>query len=742
LWLQKINCATFIFVLLVKIFRNIFGIILRKRNGIILKLSMKKELFFLFCLCFFYSLSAQKINKGNIRILYTPGHAANTFIPSKNIGGAIDGHFKGDIDQMLTGKNIAEMKTVGLKPISYRLRTELGDEVWHWNPTGRWSDSLKKQGYWISDSESAKPINISNGYKLPRRGNTFDQANDKGYSRIADGDTSTFWKSNPYLDEYFTKESNTLHSQWVIVDLGKVKEVNAIRIDWANPYALSFKINYAENTDPDYFDPYQTGIWQSFPNNIFENSKGGTDLINIKSIPKKIRFLRISFSKSSHTTDGKSNDIRDQLGFAIKEIQVGFLNKKGKFIDWIKHSRDHHQSIIYVSSTDPWHRSIDLDENVEQVGIDRFFKSGITADQPVLMPAALLYDTPENVLSLIKYLRAKHDPVKEMEMGEEPEGQLISPVDYAALYRQLGIQIRKIDPGMKMGGPGFASISSTEDDSTTFTESKWTKFFLNYLREHNSIDLFNFFSFEWYPFDDICVPSAPQLAVAPEMLSTALKNFQNILPENTPLYLTEYGYSASEGTTEVEMEGGLMYADILGKFMEMGGSKSFLYGYEPAFLQQVDCGYGNNMLFGLGDNGKIKYKTAAFYCMQMLTHYWAQPTDSLLEIFPFSATIKNRNKQPLVVCYALRTTNGKWSVMLINKDPKKTWNVNIDIENTITKKIIDWHPEQLIQYSQQQYSWIKAGINSHPSKALPPVFRKIKTAKNISLLPYSLTIIN
>jgi hypothetical protein len=148
------------------------------------------------------------------------------------------------------------------------------------------------------------------------------------------------------------------------------------------------------------------------------------------------------------------------------------------------------------------------------------------------------------------------------------------------------------------------------------------------------------------------------------------------------------------------------------------------------------------MLFGLGDNGKIKYKTAAFYCMQMLTHYWAQPPDSLLEIFPFSVTIKNRNKQPLVVCYALRTTNGKWSVMLINKDPKKTWNVNIDIENTITKKIIDWHPEQLIQYSQQQYSWIKAGINGHPSKALPPVFGKIKTAKNISLLPYSLTIIN
>jgi hypothetical protein len=702
---------------------------------------MKKNLFFLFTFTFFYSLSAQKINKGNILILYTPGHPSNVFIPSKNIGGAIDGHFKGDIDDMLTSKNIREMKTVGLKPVSYRLRTELGDEVWHWNPKGRWSDSSNHEGYWISDSESTKPINISNGYKLPRRGNTFDQANDRGYSRISDGDTSTFWKSNPYLDEYFTKESNTLHPQWVIVDLGKLKQVNAIRIKWGNPYPLSFKIDYAEHTDPAYFDPYQTGIWKSFPDNIFENEKGENKIIKMRLI-KKIRFLRISFTESSHTTNHGSDDIRDQLGFAVKEMQVGFVDKKGKFYDWMKHAANHSQSTIYVSSTDPWHCASDIDENVEQVGIDRFFKSGITSDQPALMPAALLYDTPDNVLAMIRYMKAKNYPVDEMEMGEEPEGQLISPTDYAALYHQLGIKIRKIDPSMRLGGPGFASISFTKDDSTTFTESKWTKLFLNYLKEHNSIDLFNFFSFEWYPFDDLCKSSAAQLAIAPEMLSTALKNFQNnILPQNTPLYLTEYGYSASEGSAEVEMEGGLMYADILGEFLEMGGSKNFLYGYEPAFLQEANnCGFGNNMLFGL-DSNNIKYKTAAFFCMQIFTHFWAQPADSLLEVYPFSGTIKNRKQQSLVVSYALHKPNGEWSVMLINKDPKRIWNVNVSVENTITKNTIEWHPQHLIQYSKQQYHWLKDGINSHPSKELPPVIKKMNRASNISLAPYSLTII-
>ncbi len=702
---------------------------------------MKKTLFFLFISFSFYSLYAQKINKGNIRILYTPGNPSNTFIPSKNIGGAIDGHFKGDIDEMLTAETIREMKTVGLKPVSYRLRTELGDEVWHWNPRGKWSDSLKKEGYWISDSVSEKPIEISNGYKLPRRGNTFDQANDKDFSRISDGDTSSFWKSNPYLDQYFTNESNTLHPQWVIVDLGKLKEVNAIRIKWGNPYPISFKIDYAEHTDPTYFDPYQTGIWNAFPDNILDNRKGENKIIKFSSL-KKTRFIRISFTESSHTTNGESHDIRDKLGFAIKEMQVGLVDKKGKFHDWIKHTANHHQSTIYVSSTDPWHRAVDGDENVEQAGIDRFFTSGITAEQPAIMPAALLYDTPENVLTMIRYMKAKHYPVEEMEMGEEPEGQLISPVDYAALYHQLGIQIRKIDPDMKLGGPGFASISSTIDDSATFTESKWTTLFLNYLKQHNSINLFNFFSFEWYPFDNLCQPSSGQLAVAPEMLSTALKNFQNnILPENTPVYVTEYGYSASEGASEVKMEGGLMYADILGKFLEMGGSKSFLYGYEPAFLQEANnCGFGNNMLFGL-DSNKIKYKTSAFFCMQMITHFWAQPANSLLEIYPFSGTIYNQKNQPLIVSYALRSSNGKWRVMLINKDPNKLWNVNVEIENTVAKKTIDWSAQQLIQYSRQQYHWQKNGINSHPSKELPPVFKKLNGSKNISLPAYSLTII-
>lgn len=717
----------------------------RYRNRVLYlsKYSLEKAPIFLFLIFFSYSLSAQKVKRGNINILYTPDHPSNSFIPSKNIGGAIDGHLKGDINRMLTKENIREMKTAGLNPVSYRLRSELAGEVWHWNPEGTWSETGKDQGYWVSDSVCTNPIEISNGYRLPRRGNTYDQANDDGYSRISDGDFTTFWKSNPYLDKYYTKESNDLHPQWVIIDLGRNRGVNALKIKWGNPYALSFRIEYATDIGTDYFDPFQYNLWKTFSDNTFSDPKGENKIVRIAGKSIRARFIRILMTESSYTFDERSNDIRDKLGFAIKEMEVGVIDKEGKFHDWMHHSPDHKQTVIHVSSTDPWHTSKDKDANIEQQGIDFFFTCGITKDQPALIPAALLYDTPENVLALLKYIRAKHYPVHELEMGEEPEGQLIAPVDYAALYYQWGKQIRRIDTAMRMGGPGFASLAFSEDDSATFTESKWTSLFLNYLKMHKSLDLFNFFTFEWYPFDDICAPTARQLVIAPEMLSTALRNFQNnILPDNTPLYVTEYGYSAYEGISEVKIEGALMYADILGQFMQLGGSKSFLYGYEPAYLQQTNkCGYGNNMLFGLGEDKKIKYKTSAYYGMQMLTHFWAQPSDSLLEMYPSTCSMVNKKKSTLISSYSLRKPDGTWSLMIINKDPHKTWNVNVEVENNVSKSITPLPLQHLIQYSKEQYHWEADGMMGHPAIDRPPVTKKIKEANNILLPPYSLTVI-
>src|SRR5437763_382535 len=116
----------------------------------------------------------------------------NKFVPKRTLGGGIDGHERGECMRMLSRQNINEMLSARLGPLTYRLRTELGGEVWHWNPRGTWSDPAHNCGYWISDDSLGEQINVSYGYRLTRRGNTIDQANDDGYSRIADRERNSF----------------------------------------------------------------------------------------------------------------------------------------------------------------------------------------------------------------------------------------------------------------------------------------------------------------------------------------------------------------------------------------------------------------------------------------------------------------------------------------------------------------------------------------------------------------------
>ncbi len=224
-------------------------------------------------------------------------HSVNQCVPTRALGAGVDGHEKDECARMFTNKNIAEMLSAGFSPLTYRLRTELAGEVWHWNPRGAWSDPVHQCGYWTSDDSPGEPINVSYAYHLPRRGNTIDQANDDGYSRIADGDQESFWKSNPYLDSHFTGEPEDAHPQWVVIDLGATKPINAVRIHWGAPYAQQCRVDYWPGDDPMHLHTDEDDDWQPFAHGNVKDGHGGEQLIRLAGHPRSIRFVRIVMSR-------------------------------------------------------------------------------------------------------------------------------------------------------------------------------------------------------------------------------------------------------------------------------------------------------------------------------------------------------------------------------------------------------------------------------------------------------------
>lgn len=689
-------------------------------------------------------------NSGVITVDLTPEHPANTFLPDEAFGAGLDGLEKGDVARLYTADNIRQMKQAGLKPISYRLRTELGVEVWHWNEKGVWSNPGRQQGYWVSSDHVDKPIRVSYGYRLPRRGNTLDQAGNDGYSRLDDGDTKTFWKSNPYLDNHYTGEDHDLHSQWVVIDFGQRVKVNAAKILWGTPYATRYQVEYWDGVDPIYINENPSGSWHIFSGGKMVGSKEKTEvLLRLSQKLISARYLRILLTGASGQAPPKSRDIRDGLGYAIRELYFGTLDNKGRFHDKMRHGKNKdQQTVIYTSSTDPWHRASDKDPNVEQPGFDLIFRTGLTHHLPMMTPVGLLYDTPENAAAEIRFLKARGYPVTQIEMGEEPDGQYVTPEDYGALYVQWAKVIHEINPKLKLGGPGFQTeIEGWQAWADEKGNSSWMNRFLNYLRAKNHLDDFNFFSFEWYPFDDVCDPAAPQLAEAPELLDNVMRLLrQDGVPANIPWIITEYGYSAFAGSTEVKIPSALLNAEIVSQFLTLGGKTAYLYGYQPntPILEPEMCDqWGNLMLFLADDKGRIRAPMPTYYAARLLTQTWAQPVNQLHRLYHASSDLKNDQGQSLVTAYAVYRPDRQWGLLLINKNPQQTQSVTIRFQ-TLNQEVAFLRDKlDIFQYSPKQYAWHPQGEKGYPTRSDPPDHFTIQSVEStrIILPAYSLTVV-
>lgn len=659
-----------------------------------------------------------------------------SFNPATALGIGIDGVRAGDSDRLLTPRNIAAVQAAGLRSLIYRLRTELGIEAWHWNPAGRWSDAAHRQGYWTSSDRLGKLIQLSWGYRLPRRGDSTDQANDDGYSRLTDGDESSFWKSNPYLDPAYLHDGRP-HWQWMVVRLDAPEAIDTVRIAWADPYAVRYEVQYWTGDD-EYDDE---GDWVTFPRGRDDHGTGGATTLRLADQPITARFVRVLLKQGSHTAAPGATDWRDKAGFAVREVSLGRTVVDGRLADVLRHAPSQEmQSFTHVSSTDPWHRDVDRDNNTEQPGLDRIFTSGLGQGQPVLMPVGLLFDTPDNAQAELRYLHRRGYPVRQVELGEEPDGQYGEAEDYGALYLALVDRLKPANPGIAFGGPSlqgaFTDIALNPD-----SDHSWNSHFIRYLKSRGRLSDLGFFSFEHFPFDDICGDISAKLLDENQLMDALVTRLRGEgVPQNIPWVISEYGFSAFAGRAMSEMPSGLLMADIIGQFLSEGGGTAYIYGYGPdkPMNQYLPCnGFGNMMLYTADPDGQAAQPMPSFQTARLITDGWLVHDGGRHELLPSEV---QGVPGGWVKSYAVRRPDHRLGILLINRSPTASYTVRLMTRDRTGQISALRGPTDVMQYGRAQYVWQDDGAESHPSRSEPPSrFRLDANSIVITLPPESLT---
>ncbi len=649
-------------------------------------------------------------------------HPLKSFDPDVALGTSIDILPQGVVDKIYTPAILKESLSAGWGPITYRQNTELQGAAWHWNPHGTWSDTAHHSGYFTGSAEPGEFIRHSAGYPLPHRGNTGGDGHSRSkYSRMTDGDPDTYWKTNPYLTSKFTGEDDSLHPQWVILDLGAAEKIDTLRIDWGNPYARNYLVQYWSGEKEPLANP-AAGVWISL--GIVSDGRGGLETLKFTGPPAALRYVRIWMTESSNTAGrGDSSDPRSSAGYAIRELYAGSSTESGEFVDLIKHVPDGGQTVVHASSVDPWHSAADLDSQAgDQTGMDLFYTSGLTNHLPAMIPVAMLYSTPEDAAAQIAYVKKRGYPISYVEMGEEPDGQKMLPEDYGALYLQFATALHQVDPKLKLGGPIFEGVN---EDIEVWPDSRgrvsWLGRFVDYLKQHGRLADLSFMSFEHYPFPP-CDITWSDLYREPELTEGILKIWRaDGVPANVPLVNSESNLSWGLTQPMTDIFAALWLADSVGSFFTFGGD---IYYHSPIQPEPIRSGcrgwstYGN---FVADENLNIHAHTSQYQASRVINLEWVKHGAGTHRLFSASADLKDGAGHVLITAYPVQLPDGQWSVMVINKDQSNPHKVRLAFNSGTGTQSSFSGPVTMITFGSEQYVWRSEGPESHPDPSLPPV---------------------
>jgi hypothetical protein len=234
-----------------------------------------------------------------------------------------------------------------------------------------------------------------------------------------------------------------------------------------------------------------------------------------------------------------------------------------------------------------------------------------------------------------------------------------------------------------------------------------------------------FFSFEHYPLTP-CSFDWAELYDEPQRIDHIVQVWHNDgLPKDVPFFITESNLSSSASQAYLDNFAGLWLADYIGSFLTVGGNGVYYFHYLPL---QADPGCNNSPgvfgMYSVDKNYDPIQPLSQFFASELINTEWIQPGAQPNSIFPATSTVSDGVGHMLVTAYADLRPDGKWSVMLVNRDQDVAHTIKIAFHNKEDSPAMGFSGDvQTVIFGKAQYAWHPQVVSpmSHPEHPNEPV---------------------
>jgi len=217
----------------------------------------------------------------------------------------------------------------------------------------------------------------------------------------------------------------------------------------------------------------------------------------------------------------------------------------------------------------------------------------------------------------------------------------------------------------------------------------------------------SFFSFEHYPMDP-CKIQWSNLYDEATLVTHMLDIWhRDGVPANIPMFITESNIAWQSEEAFINTWGALWLADYVGSYLSAGGNAVYFFHYIPLGVHRgCNNSLGTFGLFSTDANLKIEQPLSQYFASQLINLEWVEPAGAAHRLFAASSDVQDDAGHTLVTAYAALRPDGKWSLLIVNKDQENSHGVRIAFHDANANRDREFSgPVDFITFGSEQYQW-------------------------------------